>query len=147
MTVSLLLHTLAAMLWLGGMAFAHFALRPAAVATLQPPQRLPLMSAALGRFFRLVMIAVVVLLASGLHLIFASGGFAAARPGVHIMFGGALVMIVVFGTIAHGIYPKLRRHVEAQEWPQAAARLDTVRKLVMFNLVLGVLIVAAVKLM
>ena len=58
-----------------------------------------------------------------------------------------LVMIVVFGAIAHGIYPKLRRHVEAQEWPQAAARLDTVRKLVAFNLVLGVLIVAAVKLM
>ena len=147
MSVSLVLHLLAAMLWIGGMAFAHFALRPAAIATLAPPQRLPLMSAAIGRFFRMVMGAVVVLLATGLHLVFAHGGFAAARPGIHIMYTGALVMIVIFGYIAHGCYPKMRRHVEAQEWPAAAARLDTIRKLVVVNLVLGVLIVTVVKLM
>jgi uncharacterized membrane protein len=146
MTLSLLLHLLAAMLWIGGMAFAHFALRPAAVATLQPPQRLPLMSAALGRFFRLVMIAVLVLLATGLHLIFAAGGFAAVRSGVHAMFGGGVVMMLIFGYIAHGCHPKMRRHVEAGEWPAAAAQLDTIRTLVTVNLVLGVLIVAAVKL-
>jgi len=145
MTLSLLLHLLAAMLWIGGMAFAHFALRPAAIATLQPPQRLPLLAAALGRFFKLVMIAVLVLLATGLHIIFATGGFAAARPGVHIMFGVGVVMMLIFGYIAHAAYPKMRRHVEAQEWPAAAARLDTIRKLVIVNLVLGVLIVAAVK--
>lgn len=145
MTLSLLLHLLAAMLWIGGMGFAHFALRPAAIATLQPPQRLPLMSAALGHFFRLVMVAVVLLLATGLHVIFATGGFGAARPGVHIMFGGALVMIVIFGYIAHGCHPKMRRHVEAAEWPAAAAQLDRIRRLVLVNLALGVLIVAAVK--
>lgn len=147
MTVSLVLHLLAAMLWIGGMAFAHFALRPAAVATLAPPQRLPLMCAAIGRFFRLVMGAVVVLLATGLHLIFAQGGFASVRPGIHIMYTGALVMIVIFGYLAHGCYPKMRRHVEAQEWPAAAGQLDTIRKLVVVNLVLGVLIVIIVKLM
>jgi uncharacterized membrane protein len=147
MTISLLLHLLSAMLWIGGMAFALFALRPAAIATLQPPQRLPLMSAALGKFFRLVMVAVVVLLATGLHMIFAAGGFATARPGVHVMFGGGLVMIAIFGYIAHGCHPKMRRHVEAQEWPAAGARLETIRKLVVVNLVLGVLIVAAMKAM
>lgn len=145
MTVSLLLHLLAAMLWIGGMAFAHFALRPAAIATLQPPQRLALMSAALGHFFRLVMVAVVVLLATGLHLIFATGGFAAARAGVHIMFGGALVMIVIFGYIAHGCHPKLRQHVMAEQWPLAAALMERIRMLVLVNLALGILIVAAVK--
>jgi uncharacterized membrane protein len=147
MTVSLLLHLLAAMLWIGGMAFALFALRPAVVATLQPPQRLPLMSAVLGRFFRLVMGAVVLLLATGLHLILAAGGFAAVRPGVHTMFGGGVVMMVIFGYIAHGCYPKMRRHVEAQEWPAAAGQMETIRKLVSVNLALGVLIVAAVKFM
>ena len=146
MTVSLLLHLLAAMFWIGGMAFAHFALRPAAVATLPPPQRLPLMSAALGKFFRGVMAAVLVLLATGLHLMFAYTGFAGARPAVHLMFGGAGVMMVIFGYIAHGCYPKLRRHVEAQEWPAAGALLDTIRKLVTVNLALGVVIVAGVKL-
>ena len=145
MTLSLLLHLLAAMLWIGGMAFAHFALRPAAIATLAPPQRLPLLAEALGRFFKLVMIAVLVLLATGLHVIFATGGFAAVRPGVHVMFGVGVVMMLIFGYIAHGAYPKMRRHVDAEEWPAAAARLDIIRKLVIVNLVLGVLIVVAVK--
>jgi uncharacterized membrane protein len=147
MTASLYLHLLAAMLWIGGMVFSLFALRPAAIATLQPPQRLALMSAAMGRFFRLVMGAVLVLLATGLHLVFAMGGFAAVRPAVHIMFGGGLVMMAIFVYVAHGCYPNLRRHVQAQEWPAAAARMETIRKLVALNLVLSVLIVAAVKFM
>jgi uncharacterized membrane protein len=50
-TALLLLHLLAAIVWLGGMAFVHFALRPAAETILEPPQRVPLMVAALRRFF------------------------------------------------------------------------------------------------
>ena len=147
MTVSQLLHLFAAMLCIGGMVFTLYIVRAAVIATLAPPQRVQLTSAVIGRFTRLVMGAVLVLLATGLHLIIAMGGFGAARPGVHIMFGGALVMIVIFGYVAHGCFPKVRRHVEAQEWPAAAALLDTIRKLVTVNLVLGVLIVGAVKLM
>jgi uncharacterized membrane protein len=145
MTLSNLLHQLSAMLWIGGMAFALFALRPAAIATLAPPQRLPLMAAALGRFFRLVMGAIVVLLATGLYMIIAGGGFGAARPGVHTMLGGGLLMIAIFGYIAHGCHPKLRQHVTAEQWPAAAAQLERIRLLVLVNLVLGALIVAAVK--
>jgi uncharacterized membrane protein len=145
MTLSNLLHLLSAMLWIGGMAFALFALRPAAIATLAPPQRLPLMTAALGHFFRMVMAAIVVLLASGLHMLFAAGGFGAARPGVHVMFGGGLAMMAIFGYVAHGCHPKLRRHAAAEQWPMAAALLERIRLLVLVNLVLGVLIVAAVK--
>ena len=40
------LHVCAAAFWVGGMATMHFAVRPAAVALLQPPQRLPFMAAA-----------------------------------------------------------------------------------------------------
>ncbi len=145
MKLSLFLHLLAAMLWVGGMVFAHFALRPAAVATLAPPQRLPLMSAALGRFFKLVTGAIVVLLATGLYLIFADGGFGAARAGVLAMFGGGLAMMAIFGHIAFAGYPRLRRSVAEEKWPAAAAQLNTIRRLVEVNLVLGVLIVAAVK--
>ncbi len=90
MKISMFLHLLSAMLWIGGMAFAHFALRPAAAATLAPPQRLPLMSAALGRFLKLVSVAIAVLLLTGLHMIFARGGFEAARAGVLAMFGGGV---------------------------------------------------------
>lgn len=145
MPLSNFLHLLSATLWIGGMAFALFALRPAAIATLAPPQRLSLMSAALGRFFKLVMAAIVVLLATGLHMIMATGGFAAARLGVHAMFGGGLLMIVIFGYIAHGCHPKLRSSVLAEQWPAAAAQLERLRLLVLINLVLGIVIVAAVK--
>jgi uncharacterized membrane protein len=146
MTISNLLHLFAAMLWIGGMAFAHFALRPAAIATLAPPQRLPLMSGALSRFFWLVTGAAIVLLLTGGHLIFAEGGFAAARPGVHIMLGGGLLMMAIFAFIATSCNGKMRRLVAQAQWPAAAAQLDKIRKLVSFNLVLGILIVCAVKL-
>ena len=146
MKLSMLLHLYAAMLWIGGMVFANFALRPAAVATLQPPQRLPLMSAALGRFLKLVLGAIVVLLATGLHMVFAGGGFETARPGVIAMFAGGITMMAIFGHIAFAGYPRLRRHAAESQWPAAAAQLDTIRRLVVVNLVLGVVIVAAVKL-
>ncbi len=145
MKLLLFLHLLSAMLWIGGMAFAHFALRPAAVATLAPPQRLPLMSAALGRFFKLVSGAIVVLLATGLYVIFARGGFDAARAGVLAMLAGGLTMMAIFGHIAFAGYPRLRRCVAEEKWPAAAAQLNGIRRLVEVNLVLGVLIVAAVK--
>ena len=146
MKLSMLFHLYAAMLWIGGMAFAHFALRPAAIATLAPPQRLPLMSAALGHFFKLVTGVIVVLLASGLYMVFATGGFDAARPGVIAMFAGGVAMMAIFGHIAFAGYPRLRRHAAESQWPDAAKQLDTIRKLVIVNLALGVAIVAAVKL-
>jgi len=49
-SVSLVLHSLSAVLWVGGMFFAHQVLRPAAAA-LEPGPRLTLWSRVLGRFF------------------------------------------------------------------------------------------------
>ena len=57
-------HLLAVVVWLGGMFFAHFCLRPAAMA-LPPPQRVPLMATALGRFFRAVAASIGLILVSG----------------------------------------------------------------------------------
>ncbi len=39
--VLLFLHLASAVFWVGGMAVMHFAVRPAAVSTLEPPKRLP----------------------------------------------------------------------------------------------------------
>ena len=47
------LHVLGAVLWVGGMAFALLALRPA-LAELEPPARLALHEGALRRFFLIV---------------------------------------------------------------------------------------------
>ena len=71
MTVYALLktvHVLAVVLWVGGMAFAHFFLRPS-LATLEPAQRLRLMQAVLSRFLAAVLLAVALVLGSGLWMI------------------------------------------------------------------------------
>ena len=65
------LHVLCALIWVGGMFFAWMILRPAAVNTLQAPQRLSLWCDVLPRFFAWVWLAVLVLPITGfgmLHL-------------------------------------------------------------------------------
>jgi uncharacterized membrane protein len=136
----LCLHLLAAALWVGGMAVMHFAVRPAAVQTLEPPLRLPFMGAALQRFFNLVNGAIAVLLASGLALLSLRGGFAAAHWGVHAMVALGLLMMAVYGHIRLALWPRLRQAVAARVWPQAAAQLNAIRVRVAFNLLLGVLV-------
>jgi uncharacterized membrane protein len=136
----LCLHLLAAALWVGGMAVMHFAVRPAAVQSLEPPQRLPFMAAALQRFFTLVSGAIAVLLASGLALLSLRGGFEAAHWGVHAMVALGLLMMAVYGHIRLALWPRLQQAVAARVWPQAAAQLNAIRVRVAFNLLLGVLV-------
>ena len=138
----LFLHLLAAVFWVGGMALMHFAVRPAAVATLEPPMRLPLLAATLSRFFVGVSVAIVVLLASGLLMVWMSGGFARVHWSVHAMLAVGLVMMALFLHIRFAPYPRLQRAVAAREWPVAAAGLNVIRKLVAVNLALGVLVFA-----
>lgn len=138
----LFLHLLAAAFWVGGMAVMHFAVRPSAVATLEPPLRLPFMAATLARFFVGVSSAIGVLLASGLLLVWASGGFARVHWSVHAMFTLGLVMMALFLHLRFAPYPRLRRAVAAREWPVAAANLNLIRKLVGVNLMLGVAVFA-----
>jgi len=137
----LFVHLVAVAIWIGGMFFAHACLRPAAFELLAPPQRLPLMAGALGRFFRWVALAIVLLWASGLARL-AQVGFANAPPAWHAMAGLAAVMTVVFGAIAHGIFPGVRRAIAEQRLPDAAAALGRIRILVAINLGLGVATIA-----
>lgn len=138
--VLLCLHLLAAALWVGGMAVMHFAVRPAAVQMLEPPQRLPFMAAALGRFFAAVNIAIAVLLVSGLGLLHLGGGVAAAHWGVLAMFAIGLLMTAVYLHIRLALYPRLQRAVAERAWPLAAAQLNTIRARVALNLTLGTLV-------
>ncbi len=136
--VLLCLHLLAATLWVGGMMAMLLAVRPAAVATLEPPLRLPFMAAALGRFFNWVGAAIVVLLLSGLTMMLMAGGFGSVHWSVHAMLAVGLAMMAIFGHIRFGPFVRLRHGVAAREWPRAAAQLNSVRKLVSLNLALGV---------
>ena len=138
----LFLHLAAAIFWVGGMAFAHFCMRPAAVEVLQPPQRLPLLANALGRFFPLVAAAIAVIVVTGFAMLLPVG-FAKAPAGWHAMTALGIAMAIVFAVIWLRFHPLLRKHVAAQQWPQAGEALARIRMLVSLNLVLGILTVAA----
>mgnify|MGYP003140966590 CR=1 FL=1 len=62
------LHVLAVVLWVGGMVFAHFYLRPS-LTEFDPPTRLALMCSVLKRFFGHVLWAALIVLATGLWMI------------------------------------------------------------------------------
>ena len=81
-------HVLAAIVWIGGMFFAYVCLRPSLAGILEPPQPARLWRAALGRFFRWVWAAIVLLLGSGLYMAFTRYGAMGAWPvWLHVMFG------------------------------------------------------------
>lgn len=136
------LHLLAALIWVGGMFFAWMVLRPATGA-LQAPERLTLWLEVFRRFFVWVWIAVVALPITGvgmLHMGFS--GFDGAPRYVHVMIGLYLAMLALFLRIQALQLPAMRRAVEAQDWPAAGASLGRIRRLVAFNLLIGLAVVA-----
>jgi len=136
------LHALGAVIWVGGLFFAHQALRPAAMA-LDPPQRLPLMADALGRFFRWVALAIAALLVSGYAMLFGvMGGFAGAGIAVHIMHLTGLVMVAIYLHVYFAPYRRLKNAVAAQDWPVAGRNLAQIRGFVTVNMPLGLVTVA-----
>lgn len=141
MSLALLLHVLAVVIWVGGMFFMYTALRPA-VMILEPPQRLPLLAATLGRFFAWVSGAVVVILGTGLYLIGAMGGFRAVGTYVHVMMMLGIVMMLIFVHIRVVAYRRLKAAVAMLSWPDAGAAMASIRKYVLVNLLLGLATVA-----
>jgi len=136
------LHVLGVAIWVGGMFFAHQMLRPVAADLLAPPQRLPLWAGVFRRFFPVVWIAVALILFSGLTMITLMGGFKIISLSVHAMFGVGLVMMLVFCFVYFIPYGKLVRAVAVQEWKQAGEALAAIRKLIGFNLILGLIDIA-----
>jgi len=138
----LFLHLSSVVIWVGGMFFAYFCLRPAAVQILEPAQRLPLWVATFSRFFKLTAAAVIVIIATGMMMLL-QVGFKFAPIGWHIMLTTGLIMTGIFIYVYAVLYPRLCSQCNAQTWPVAAATLNTVRKCVGINLVLAVITIAA----
>lgn len=136
-------HLAAAIVWVGGMAFMLFALRPAA-GMLAPPQRLTLLAATLSRFLAIVWVAIAVLLASGLAMLLQIG-MKNAPLGWHLMFGIGLVMFALFGHLYFAPYRRLQRAVAQSDWAAAAGQMKAIPRLVMVNFVLGWVAIAAVR--
>lgn len=141
-------HVLSIIVWIGGMVFAHFFLRPAAM-SLEPAQRVHLMHGVLQRFFGAVSVAVVVVLGSGLWMIgrvakqtVQAGGSFAMPLDWTIMATLGLVMMALFGHIRFALFKRLQRAVAVSDWAAGGKALGSIRTLVGVNLALGVLIVA-----
>lgn len=137
---ALSLHSLAAIIWVGGMFFAHLALRPAANALLQPPQRLPLMLRIFDGFFPWVWAAILVLLFSGYGLIFSVfGGMGQIRLYIHLMMGSGTLMMLLFAYLYFLPYQRMRRALAEQNMPASAKHLGQIRLIILINLLLGLI--------
>lgn len=142
MAIALTLHLLSAVIWVGGMFFAYMALRPVAASLLEPPLRLTLWAQVFTRFFPWVWAAVILLLGTGLWLIFAVyGGMKQSGLHIHIMLLLGLIMMLIFFHIYFAPFRRLKQAVAEQNWPTGGEKLAQIRKLIAVNLSLGLLIV------
>lgn len=142
-TVALIVHSLSAIVWVGGMFFALLVLRPA-TGPLEPGPRLELWARVLDRFFTWVIIAIVLLLASGYGMIFGVyAGFRGIGMHIDIMQGLGIVMMLLFFHLYFAPWQRFQAALERHDHPAAARQLGQIRLIVTINLVLG-LITAAV---
>ena len=144
------LHLLSIIVWVGGMSFAHFFLRPA-LSALEAPARVILMHAVLERFFATVLYMTGIALVSGIWMMVifsgqaAQAGVSATPPlGWTIMAALGMLMVAIFGHIRFVLFKRLHEAVLADKWAVAAAALASIRSWVRINLGLAILVVVAV---
>lgn len=141
------IHLLSVIVWIGGMVFVQFFLRPA-LAALEPPERVRLLHAVLGRFFNAVLVAAGLTLFSGVWMI-ARMARQMVQAGVSfnmplewtVMALLGLLMVLIFGHIRFVLYKRLTRAVTQAAWPAGGAALASIRTWVAVNLAIGVVIV------
>jgi uncharacterized membrane protein len=138
--VLLAAHILAALFWVGGMAFAYMVLRPAAGA-LEAPVRLTLWRDVFRRFLPWVGVAIVALLVSGYAMMFMTYGGFRAPLYIHVMQGTGILMMLLYLHLYFAPWRRLQTTVRDADWPNAAKHLAMIRKLVAINLGLGVITV------
>jgi uncharacterized membrane protein len=137
--IAVIFHALSAVVWVGGMFFAHQVLRPAAV-VLEPGPRLLLWSRVLGRFFAWVIAAIVLLLLSGYAMIFeVFGGFGLY---IQLMMGIGILMMLLFFHLYFAPWRRFQAAVGRQDWAEGGRQLGQIRTIVTVNLVLGLIVVA-----
>ncbi len=140
--VALAVHALAAVVWVGGMAFAYLFARPA-LGALEGPQRQTFWRGTFARFFPVVWGTVALLLVTGYYMIFVTyGGFGQVGVHVHVMHLLGLVMTAIFAHVFFAPWRRFARAVDAGDGQTAAKNIETIRKLVAVNLTLGAIVVA-----
>jgi uncharacterized membrane protein len=138
-TLLVAIHLLAAVFWVGGMAFAYTMLRPAA-GPLDATARLPLWRRVFARFLPWVGVSIVALLVTGFGMIFLLFGQPSnARPYVQIMATTGTIMMLLFVYLIFAPWRRFRDAVDSGALPEAAKSLNQIRQIVGVNLLLGIL--------
>lgn len=141
MIINIALHVLAAVIWVGGMFFAHMSLRPAAVQVLEPPLRLKLWVQVFKRFFFWVWLSIITLLATGYWMIFGFyGGFSNVGTHIHAMHGIGIIMVLIYMYVFFSCYRRLKQAVIVEDYAAGGKILAQIRKLVGINIVLGFIV-------
>lgn len=142
------LHVLAVVVWVGGMFFAHVALRPA-VAELPGPQRLLLMQGVLRRFLAWAGGAALLTLGTGLWMmgrtakqVVQSGGHFQMPLAWTAMAALGVLMVLIYGHIRFALFKRFVRAMDAQQGEAAAQALATLRLWMLINLLLGLSVIA-----
>jgi uncharacterized membrane protein len=146
------LHSLATVLWIGGMLFMKLVMLPAQEA-IDPPQRGRLMGVAATRFTTVAWTSAVILVVTGLlktpagRLMDFGSRFGTALAVKHLLI---VAMIVIGLVISLGVVPKLKSLAPAPGQPpsealvRAQGRLDLLSAI---NTVLGLLVLLSVAVM
>jgi uncharacterized membrane protein len=135
----LAIHLIAAVFWVGGIAFAYAVLRPAA-GVLDPAMRLPLWRRVFARFLPWVGVAIVALLVSGFAMMFLIfGSLAGAAPYVHAMTTTGIIMMLLYLHLVFAPWRRFRNAVDRGELPEAGKSLNQMRIIVGINVLLGAL--------
>ncbi|MBF0213905.1 MAG: CopD family protein [Magnetococcales bacterium] len=143
MAIALLLHLMAATLWVGGMFFALLILRPAAL-PLDIPNRVGLWTRVLERFMVVVWAAVITLPVTGYWMIFEGfGGMQGISRHIRIMEGVGWCMIALFLLLYFRSYRPMRRMAQQLLIPETGLYIERIRKIVLVNLILGLITFAA----
>ena len=141
MGISLALHVLSIIIWVGGMFFAYTILRPVAAGQLEPPVRLNLWRQVFGRFFPMVWVAIVLTPLTGIMLTAPYGGFAQAPLHITIMTALGTLMILIFLHVFFAPFKRLKRSLDAGDVPAAAKQLNQIRIMVGINTLIGIITV------
>jgi uncharacterized membrane protein len=128
---------LCAVLWVGGMFFAYVVLRPS-MAAIEAPQRMLLHTRVFKTFFLVIWHVMPLILITGFAMLGFIGGMENAPWQIHTMLGTGLLMAAVFLAIFFGPYRQFRRTIDRT---RMASSLNSIRKLIGVNLVLGLLTV------
>jgi uncharacterized membrane protein len=88
-------------------------------------------------------VAVITIPVTGYYMLFVVfNGMANVGLYVHVMHGLGLLMIAIYCYVYFVPYQGLKRAVAAQIWPEGKGHIDTIRKLVGINTVLGLITIA-----